>query len=176
LEAQVKNLLYCLFFVCSLLLASCANATDATPTPIPAPEETGEPAPAATPTILVPEQGTEESSGYPPPGEDDSYPAPGDQPGYPAPPVPAPTLDPYPSGVVWIIRPVGEQCEDGRSFADLATAVSSLEENGIVVGEAEEVELFVCQACGCPTSEHYRLQIEPADLDRALTLGWFREE
>lgn len=159
----MKNFLYSLCIICPLLLASCANATDATP------------APAATPNIPAPDKGTEESSGYPTPDEDDSYPAPGDGAGYPGPTIPAPTLDPYPGGVVWIVQPVGQQCEDGRKFADLDSAVASLEENGIVVGEAEEIERLVCQACNCPTSEHYRLQIDPADLDRALRLGWFRE-
>ena len=31
--------------------------------------------------------------------------------------------------------------------------------------------MLVCQACGCPTSEHYRLQIDPADLDSGNEIG-----
>lgn len=171
----MKKTLYCLVFVTTLLLASCANATDATPTELPAPEETVEPPPVATPTVPSPYPEPEETVAYPPPDDDGGYPAPGDQAGYPAPPALSPAPDPYPGGVVWILHPVGKQCEDGGKFADLAAAVASLEEIGVVVGEAEEVERLVCQACDCPTSEHYRLQIDPADLSRTLRLGWTQE-
>jgi hypothetical protein len=174
-EVHVKKILSCLSFIALLLLASCASATDATPTSVPVPEDTVEPAPAATATVPTPDPEPDDTSGYPPPGETDAYPAPPDQAGYPAPPSPPPAPDPYPSGIVWIVRAAGEQCEDSLRFVDLASAVASLEENGITVNEAEGVELMVCQACGCPTSEHYRLQIDPVDLDQAMRLGWFRE-
>jgi hypothetical protein len=175
LEAHVKNFLYCLCFLTFLMLASCTNASDASPTPLPAPQDTAEPTTVATATISSPDPEPKETESYPPPVENDGYPAPPDQAGYPAPPALPPAPDPYPGGVVWIIRPVGEQCDDTRSFVDLAAAVASLEDAGIPVKEADMVELLVCQACNCPTSEHYRLQIDPADLGQALRLGWQRE-
>ena len=172
----MKKLFWCtITLTLMILLASCANADDATSTPLPAAADTAEPAPEATPTIPSPVDEPDEPSGYPPPDENGGYPAPDDSSGYPALPAPLPTADPYPGGVVWIIRPVGRQCEEGREFEDLATAVASLEENGISVLEAEETELLVCQSCDCPTSLHYRVQIDPADLVQATRLGWLRE-
>ena len=177
-EAHVRKLLcYATFVMLTILMAACANSGGGTPTPLPLPEETAEPALAATPTIPSPVEETEEPEepgGYPGPGDDGAYPAPDDLAGYPEPPLP-PTPDPYPGGVVWIIHPVGVQCEDGRLFADLAAATASLEENGISVLRAEETELLVCQSCDCPTSLHYRLQIDPADLVQAIRLGWQQE-
>jgi hypothetical protein len=68
---------------------------------------------------------------------------------------------------------MGLQCEEAI-FPDLSAAISSLEEAGIAVVAAEEIGLEVCEACGCATSEHFRVQINVEDLDRALEMGWQR--
>ena len=107
-----------------------------------------------------------------------SYPAPptptppGTDSGYPV-FTPVPTNDPYPGGLAVIVHPMGLQCED-VIYADLSAAISSLEEAGIAVVAAEEIGLEVCEACGCATSEHFRVQINPEDLARSLELGWQR--
>lgn len=96
--------------------------------------------------------------------------------GYPAPPPPPPTTDPYPvSNRLWIIHPAGEQCAETLVFENLDEATTALEQEGILVFEAEEVGRMVCEACGCPTSEHFRVQIDAGDLDRAVSLGWEAE-
>ncbi|MCZ7668709.1 MAG: hypothetical protein M5U34_16690 [Chloroflexi bacterium] len=33
-------------------------------------------------------------------------------------------------------------------------------------------ELMVCSACDCPTSAHYRAEINAADMNKATALGW----
>ncbi|MGH2536950.1 MAG: hypothetical protein ACRDHL_06130, partial [Candidatus Promineifilaceae bacterium] len=97
--------------------------------------------------------------------------------GYPAPNLgtqpPAPTRSAaYPSsGPVWLIRPAGQQCQDPQ-VADLEAASASLTDAGIEVLAAEETNLAVCEACGCPTSLHFRIQIDASQLEAALMLGW----
>lgn len=122
-------------------------------TPQPPPEETPTVAPSAYPAFPTPT----------PPGPDEGYPA----------STPLPTYDPYPGGLVTLIHPMGLQCEE-PIFADLSAAVGSLEEAGITVVAAEEIGLEVCEACGCATSQHYRVQINVEDLDQALEMGWQR--
>lgn len=99
---------------------------------------------------------------------------------YPAPNSPAPTVDPYPSmeGFVWVIIPVGEQCADPseNSYASLQEAVAELTAAGITVNASAVDELPVCMECGCPTSAHYRVQIEATGLNDALSLGWAQVE
>ena len=110
--------------------------------------------------------------------------------GYPAPPLPTPTSPPdgypapeaaaatprpgaYPAAgdVIWIVRPMGEQCAD-PAYDSLEEAVAALEAAGVSVSASEMTSLAVCQACGCPTSEHFRAQIDAEDLDKATGLGW----
>jgi hypothetical protein len=88
-----------------------------------------------------------------------------------------PTVDPYPGGIIWIIRPVGTQCEDGTTlgYGDLRESVATLTAAGLRVVDSEMVELMVTTACGSPTSAHYRVQIDIEDLDSALSMGWDRE-
>jgi hypothetical protein len=94
--------------------------------------------------------------------------------GYPAPP--PPPADAYPAANrLWIIHPAGEQCAESLIFESLDEATTDLEEAGIIVFEAEEVGLMVCEACGCPTSQHFRAQIGANDLGRAMDLGWQEE-
>ncbi|MGD2077245.1 MAG: hypothetical protein PVH18_02620 [Chloroflexota bacterium] len=90
-------------------------------------------------------------------------------------PISTPSLpdNPYPGGLATIVRPKGLQCEEAV-FPDLSAAIRSLEEAGIVVVAAEAIGLEVCEACDCPTSEHFQVQIYAYDLDRALDMGWQR--
>jgi hypothetical protein len=121
------------------------------PTPLPAAYPSLEaPAPTSTPpaqaTLLAPEE-----------------------------PVPAGTS---PAGeAIWLLRPWGIQCEDPASFEykDVSAAAAALEDAGVEVLAAESVALMVCQACGCATSEHFRVLIPAAGLSQALALGWTQE-
>lgn len=96
---------------------------------------------------------------------------------YPAPPALLPTVDPYPGGLVWVIRPVGIQCEEGTvpGYADLREATATMTAAGIRVNEAQMTELIVPAVCGSPTSAHFRLQIDAGDLPTAMSLGWTAE-
>ncbi len=94
--------------------------------------------------------------------------------GYPAPPTLAPpTAYPEPEGNVWVLFPVGEQCADGTGrYEDLATAVAAVTAAGVPVHNSEVVELIVCASCGCPTSAHYRLEIDADRLETVISLDW----
>jgi hypothetical protein len=123
---------------------------------------------SATPAQVT----TTPDGGYPGPGQ---IPAPANgYPGQQTPPLLAPPQA-YPgSGEIWLIRPAGIQCE-GKEYPDLATAVAALESAGVQVIASELVSLMVCEACGCPTSEHYRMQVNLVDIPKAENLGWIRE-
>ncbi len=130
----------------------------------------------------------------PPPVGDQTEPetAPDDESGYPAPLPPAttlpegyvvptqlPPLNPYPEAtgeLIWILKPVGEQCAEAPTTPDLQTAVADMVAFGIPVEASELTDLPVCSACGCPTSAHFRLQIDSGYLGNAEILGWYAEE
>lgn len=99
--------------------------------------------------------------------------------GYPAAQEVYPTIDPYPAGesTVWIVHPVGVQCEDSSSskYQSEQDVKAGLTAAGITVHNVATVDLMVCTACGCPTSIHYRAEINEADLDKAIALGWTPE-
>lgn len=122
------------------------------------------------------EQPAAESPGYPVP-EIVAPPTPTFSPDYPAPPTLAPTVDPYPGGLVWIIRPVGIQCEEGASpgYGDLRETTSTLTAAGVTVAGAEMAELMVATSCGSPTSAHFRVQIAAEDLQTSLSMDWTQE-
>jgi hypothetical protein len=143
-------------------LAACNNGSGDQPTAEPF-EESGPSAPTATLSTPAEQPPTMVPTAYPPPGSEAGYPI----------STPLPAENPYPGGLVTIIHPMGSQCE-GAIFSDLSAAIGSLEEAGITVLAAEEIGLEVCEACGCATSEHYRLQINVEDLDAALEMGWQR--
>lgn len=164
----------------ALALSACGSAA---PEPEVAPEST-EDAPALAPAagegsstdddlIFEPETAPES---YPPP----PTPLPTPE-GYPAlptsPPLPGAYDDIATEGPVWVLFPVGEQCADPAEsrYQDLAEAEAALTAAGITVFDAEMVDLLVCQACGCPTSAHYRVQIDGAQLGTAVSLDWFVE-
>lgn len=149
------------------LMVACSGGSDTEPTIEPT---AGSPtnAPAVT-TAAPPEAPTEDLTPYPapptptPPGNDEGYP------GF----TPQPTFDPYPGGLVTILHPKGIQCEE-PILEDLSAAIGALEAAGIMVVAADEVALNVCESCNCPTSEHFQVQINVEDMDRAFELGWSR--
>lgn len=100
--------------------------------------------------------------------------------GYPIPATPTLPAN-YPAGVtgplLWIIRPLGQQCSEASSyeFAVVDEAVAALTAAGVEVYNAEMISLAVCESCDCPTSEHFRVQIDPSDLATAVSLGWQAE-
>lgn len=134
----------------------------ATETPAPGPTDTpdGYPAPA-TPTpenYPAPPTPTQLPEGYPTPG---------------APEGAAP--DAYPTDEQLLVsRPMGEQCaEPGASeYATLDEAVNGLTGAGVRVFSARMANRIVCEACGCPTSEHFEMIIHPDDAGLAEGLGW----
>jgi hypothetical protein len=165
-EADVKRLaLYvAAMLLVAALLTACNGDSEAEPTEeIPPVEE--------TPTEEAPpvEAPTAEPTAYP---AQEVPTIPQSDAGYPL-PEPLPTEDPYPGGLAVILHPVGQQCEE-PTFPELADATAALEDAGITVMAAEEIALNVCDACSCPTSEHYRVQISPDDLLKATELGWTR--
>ncbi|WP_420642295.1 hypothetical protein [Candidatus Leptofilum sp.] len=98
--------------------------------------------------------------------------------GYELPPT-LPAINPYPEAngrLIWIIKPVGEQCAETPTTPDLQTAVADMVAFGIPVEASEMTELAVCAACGCPTSAHFRLQIDSGYQGNAEALGWVAEE
>ncbi len=143
-----RSLLIMILF--ALLLAACNGD---------APEEEEEPIARPTPTtdVVAP---TPDSEAYPP-----------------ARPQPTAPADGYPAADAqgWVIRPVGEQCADTLAYPTSDSAVADLEAAGVEILAVEETELLVCEACGCPTSAHYRVLVSGEDLPTAYSLGWQRE-
>lgn len=175
---------YRLLLCCTLLISgvflftSCGTAPPAGSNLTPAAEPLENNAyPGLEPAATAPSLPTSEPlpAEYPPPQPTlpptATYP-----PGYVGPPTP-PAVDPYPGGMVWIIRPVGTQCEDGTApgYGDLREAVATLTAAGIRVAASEMTELMVAASCGSPTSAHYRVQISGEDLEDALSMGWQQE-
>ncbi|RMG91613.1 MAG: hypothetical protein D6706_18045 [Chloroflexi bacterium] len=163
----MKRLLVPFLLLTLFALASCGPATPSA-NPSDEPEPDIFPRATITPSALNPE--TAPDTGYP-------LPTPSAPPsGYPA------SQEAYPVGgneaLVWLIRPVGVQCEERNEEdpADLQTAVSDLAAKGVTVHAAELTQLAVCTACGCPTSAHFRVQINAQDLPKAEALGWQKEE
>ena len=153
-----------------LMLSACGPAAPlATPTAgAPATAPALQSAPTQTPVTAVP--------GYPAPlpTAPTSPTRPAD---YPAPPTIPPPADPYPGGLVWIVRPVGVQCEEGTApgYGDLREATATMTAAGVRVKESQMTEMMVTAVCGSPTSAHFRLQIDANDLQTAELLGWTSE-
>jgi hypothetical protein len=161
-----------------LLLSACRGAATpevpaATPPPYPGP------APALPDRDPYPVRPTPTSLPAPYPSLEE--PAPTSTP--PAQATLAAADQPVPAGTdpageaIWLLRPWGIQCEEpaGFEYRDVHAAAAALDEAGIEVLAAESVELMVCQACGCATSEHFRVLIPAAGLSQALDLGWMQE-
>ena len=158
-----------LILLVSILTAACGATaevaetptTEATSLPAQPPGALETPAPTSAMTVI------------------DEYPAPTVD-SYPAPALPVATVDPYPAveGFVWVMIPVGEQCADPseNSYASLQEAVAELTAAGISVNASAVDELTVCLECGCPTSAHYRVQIDATRLNDAIDRGWTQVE
>jgi hypothetical protein len=159
----MKRLLM-LTMILTLLVAGCSD-TAVTPETV-EPEPTVESDEGIFPRPTVTPDETRESYPVPEAATPDSD--------YPAPEA-LPTRDPYPvvEGYIWVVHPVGEQCEDGRFFDDVNAAITALEEADVEVTAGATINLNVCLACGCPTSEHFILQIDEEDLSTAERLGWY---
>jgi hypothetical protein len=158
-----------LFALLLLLLAACNSDTNE---PDITPEATQ---PAALPTT--------DSGSYPAPDLMVSTPLPDAYPVNPIVPVVPETTSPYPGypgaegETIWIVRPLGQQCVDPTTYVypDLATAAAALTSAGVTVLASEELALMVCEACDCPTSEHFRVLINSSDYGLAEPLGWTPE-
>lgn len=177
----LRDRLVLLIFV--TLLAACTANTPA-PTAVP-PEPAGD-APLATVTPPAQPEGLES-------GADDDLIFDPDE-GYPAlataQPVPeeypAPTAVSPPNGYddavaeefAWVLFPVGEQCAEPEEsvYQDLNEAITALAAAGVPVNDSEMTDLMVCEACGCPTSAHYRVQIDGNFVATAVSMGWVVEE
>jgi hypothetical protein len=151
LEVLVKKYVMLTILVLILALSACSGSTDSEPT-----KESKKPTEEAAPALPTLDTSLVEPN-FPLPTGSDAYPNPKDPSGYP-PPAPIMTSTPYayPDGTI----------DD---------AVENLEENGVAVISAEAVSMMVCQACGCPTSEFYRVNIDAYDLTTAISIGWNRE-
>ena len=157
-----------------IILAACTTEPepDATEQPLPGMPTVGS-QPADTQPSTAPLPGDD---GYPVPGEMPSYPPPLELEAYPEPPSEVPTPFSYPQGTsVWVIHAMGLQCEDPPAYPDLKTAIDTLAAAEINIQDSEEVGLMVCEACGCPTSTHFRILIDGSDLPKAINLGWRQE-
>ncbi|MCA9942724.1 MAG: hypothetical protein KC449_04550 [Anaerolineales bacterium] len=187
----MKRFLWLVTVALWLTAVSCSTATvdEESPTLDPSNEEGGAlneapqadpdvfPRATLTPPPIVPETAPEieTDSGYPPPAQPPATTFPE---GYPVPTVP-PAINPYPEAsgtLIWILKAVGEQCAESPPTPDLQTAVADMVAFGIPVEASEMTDLAVCSACGCPTSAHFRLQIDSGFLGNAEALGWFAEE
>ena len=170
-----------LWLLCIFVLAfviACGPAPDtATSTPDRTDQEQeveGDvfPRPTITPAPENEEAGSqsEEAESAPVPTETpapDEYPAPVNQIVQPESAYPADGTS------VWVVLPVGVQCEENSGeYASLDEAVKALEAAGVVVTEQGTISLAVVTACGGPTSEHYHVQILAAGQQQAESLGW----
>ncbi len=178
----MKKTILFLFVLFLIFVTACGSSTPTDTKSPDAPENSGQESnqsPRPTPTTL--NNNTESNSSF------ESYPAapPTATPfpeGYPAPKV-VPTHDPYPGdkkeNTTWILFPVGIQCEDadgGIKYKNEKDAEAGLTAAGINVHQVTTTELMVCTACGCPTSAHYRAEINESDLNKAVTLEWIPEQ
>lgn len=137
-----------------LLLAACGGS--ATPEPTLAPVR--DPYPAGQATIVPLPPTSPPDSGYP---AADQLPTPAFDAAYPG------------GGTVWVWRPVAlQQCGGEQTYPDLDSAVAALEGAGITVLNATTAGIAVCEACDCPSSEHYRAEIPLGHLATAEGLGW----
>ena len=162
-NVQILLLVMAVLFLLSACAAPETEVPQLEPT-VPALEE----APPEPPTAVPPDYPAPEVVAPAEPTRDADY---------PAPPTLAPTVDPYPGGLVWVIRPVGIQCEEGTTpgYGDLRETTSTLTAAGVTVADAKMTELMVTASCGSPTSAHFLVQIAAEDLPTALSMDWTQE-
>ena len=85
---------------------------------------------------------------------------------------PAPK-EPYPvqEGTLWVMRPVGVQCETAE-YADIQAAIADLKAIGVDVLDQGTFEMMVTAVCGSPTSAHFRVLVAVEDVADTAVLGW----
>jgi hypothetical protein len=168
-EVFVKKYVLLSSLIIVLVLSAC-GASDEDPTEV-SPEPTKEGVlalPTVEPSLNLP--------GYPEPSDPGAYPGPEEPAGYPAPPIMTAAPAAYPEGTTfWMDHSAGLQCEEPLTYPTIDDALAALEEKGVIALKSESFGMAVCEACGCPTSQHYRVNIDANDLDKAITLGWNRE-
>jgi hypothetical protein len=162
-----------LFFMSILLLTALVacgpSSSEATTTPERTEPEGEEGDVIPRPTI-TPVSGSEEEEPMP---ETTTVPE-----EYPPPVAPAAQPEAvYPGDeeTVWILLPMGVQCEGDGPYSTLEEAVLALDEAGVIAVDQATIELPVAQACGQPSSEHFRVQILAAGLPQAESLDWHLE-
>lgn len=162
-----------LFLILVVLLVAACGPAGTAETPVPAtlpattaPQEDVIPRPTVTPGDS---EGQSEAPGYP--ALPTAQPTPD---GYPA---PLPTLDPYPAveGYVWMLRPAGVQCDEGQPTT-IQDVTAELTAANITTNVITTVSMNVCQACGCPSSVHFRAQVKAEDVGKAEAIGWLNAE
>jgi len=166
----MKKFTVLIIFLLSLVLVACGSSIPTTTRPAIENNNNGQIRPTPTSDIRLAEP-TDLPIPYP-----GAPPTAVHQPAsYPAPQV-IPTTNPYPEkgSTVWVLHPVGVQCEEDATgkYKSEQNVEAGLIAAGITVYDVTTTELMVCTACGCPTSIHYRAEIDEADLDKALSLGW----
>ncbi len=168
----MKKFTILLIFLFILVTTACGSSIPTTTRPANESNNSNQARPTPTSEISAPES-TDLPIPYPGAlatavtnSNSDDYPAPQE----------FPTLDPYPaeSSTVWVVYPVGIQCEDAAAskYQSEQDVKAGLTAAGITVYEVTTTELMVCSACGCPTSIHYQTEISASDLDKAISLGW----
>jgi hypothetical protein len=165
---QMTKLTLFILLIAGLCLAACSALVV---TPAPAGEE---------PTPVLAPVSTTATAETPPgayPGDVVAPEADATTAGYPAQPETQPEAEAYPGGLVWVIRPVGVQCEQGTAegYGDLTEAVATLSASGVEVAASEMTNRIVTTVCGAPTSAHFRVQIAADSLDTAVNMGWEAE-
>ena len=174
-----------LIFLCVAVLGliiACGPAPESTaPTPdrtgaesegdvFPRPTITPDPQGSGSESLTTPAE-IDDPDGYPPPPAqitqpESSYPANEAQVAQPE------SAYPAEQDMIWVVLPVGIQCEEGGQYADLDEAVADLDTVGVVIVDQGTSELIVASACGQPTSEHYGAMILRDGLSKAESLGW----
>jgi hypothetical protein len=131
----------------------------------------------STPTATAPAGLDTPAPGLVPAATDEPAAATATPEGYPGVVIPeAQATSPYPADEeFWLVRAAGLQCED-PAYPDLESAVAALEDAGVNILESEATTMAVCEACGCPTPEHYRIRVLGSEVNKALPLGWAIEQ
>jgi hypothetical protein len=151
MEIFMRKHSFLMLILFALILAACnADAPEEAPTARPTPTtETSAPTTKTEEAYPSRPEPTAPAAGYPAAGENVEG-----------------------SSETWVILAAGEQCADTLAYPSSDSAVATLEEAGVNLLAVEETELLVCEACGCPTSAHYRVLISNTDLVTAIALGW----
>ncbi|KAL6059416.1 Tryptase beta-2 [Balamuthia mandrillaris] len=78
--------------------------------------------------------------------------------------------------LAWMLIPRGLQCHEKQGLLQEDQVLDALNAKGIEVLAYEIVDLPVCEACGCPTSEHFRVLVRWTEQEVLLSEGWSLDE